>query len=97
VLGGVGGAVYTLLVIELGHRLGGSGLVRAMALLITAYTAGSTVGPAIGGWLFDQTGLAGLAGTLLAIGAAAALLAARAVRAPPVLGTTTPARGASRR
>ena len=53
VLGGVGGAVYTLVVIELGHRLAGSGLVKAMGLLVSAYTGGTVGGPVLGGWLFD--------------------------------------------
>ena len=79
-LGGVGGAVYTLVVIELGHRLAGSGLVKAMGLLVTAYTAGTVGGPALGGWLFDHTGLAGLALALLAVGLLGAGLAWRAVR-----------------
>lgn len=96
VLGGVGGAVYTLVVIELGHRLAGAALVRAMGLLVTAYTIGSTAGPALGGALFDRAGLAGLAGALLGAGMFVALLAWRAVRAP-VVSATPPARAASRR
>lgn len=82
VLGGVGGAVYTLVVVELGHRLAGSDLVRAMAMLVTAYTLGTAGGPAAGGWLFDTLGLAGLAAVLLAIGAVGAGLAWRALRSP---------------
>lgn len=65
VLGGVGGAVYTLVVIELGHRLNGPGLVKAMSLLVTAYTGGTTLGPSLGGALFDVAGLLGLACALL--------------------------------
>lgn len=65
VLGGVGGAVYTLVVIELGHRLSGPGLVRAMGMLVTAYTAGTALGPVIGGGLFDLGGLPALAAGLL--------------------------------
>lgn len=80
VLGGVGGAVYTLVVIELGHRLGGSALIKAMGLLVTAYTAGTAGGPMLGGWLFDRAGLPGLAGVLMACGVAGALLAWRALR-----------------
>lgn len=80
VLGGVGGAVYTLVVIELGHRLGGGALVQAMGLLVTAYTAGTVGGPALGGWLFDGAGLAGLSLAMMACGVAGALLAWRALR-----------------
>jgi predicted MFS family arabinose efflux permease len=63
-LGGVGGAVYTLMVIELGHRLAGSTLVRAVALLVTSYSVGTALGPMLGGWMFDRHGLGGLALTL---------------------------------
>jgi MFS family permease len=79
VLGGVGGAVYTLVVIELGHRLSGSALVRSMGLLVTAYTAGTAGGPALGGWLFDRAGLSGLAAVLMACGVVGAGLAWRAL------------------
>jgi MFS family permease len=80
VLGGVGGAVYTLVVIELGHRLSGSSLVKAMSALVTAYTLGTAGGPMIGGWLFDQTGLRGLALALLAVALVGCALAWRALR-----------------
>ena len=80
VLGGVGGAVYTLVVIELGHRLVGSGLVKAMGLLVTAYTAGTAGGPALGGWLFDWAGLPGLAAVMTLCGLMGAGLAWRALR-----------------
>ena len=80
VLGGVGGAVYTLVVIELGHRLVGSGLVKAMGLLVTAYTAGTAGGPALGGWLFDRAGLPGLAAVMTLCGLVGAGLAWRALR-----------------
>lgn len=63
ILGGVGGSVYTLVVIELGHRLSGSGLVRAMSLLVTTYSAGTMIGPTLGGLAFDAGGL-----RLLALG-----------------------------
>jgi MFS family permease len=85
VLGGVGGAVYTLVVIELGHRLGGAALVRAMGLLVTAYTAGTVGGPALGGWLFDLGGLQLLALAMGACGVAGAVQAWRALRGLPVL------------
>jgi MFS family permease len=80
VLGGVGGAVYTLIVIELSHRLAGGALVKAMGLLVTAYTGGTVGGPVLGGWLFDAAGLHGLALALLACGLLGAALAWRALR-----------------
>jgi MFS family permease len=82
VLGGVGGAVYTLVVIELGHRLRGAGLVRAMGLLVTAYTVGTAAGPALGGALFDATGLRGLAAALALLALLGGAAAWRALGAP---------------
>jgi MFS family permease len=78
VLGGVGGSIYTLVVIELGHRLNGAGLLRAMGLLVSAYTLGTAGGPVSGGWLFDRYGLRGLAATLLGFAVLGAALAWRA-------------------
>jgi MFS family permease len=82
VLGGVGGAVYTLVVIELGHRVNGSALVKSMGLLVTAYTAGTVGGPALGGWMFDRAGLPGLAAVMTLCAALGAGLAWRALRKP---------------
>ncbi len=62
--GGAGGAVYTALVIDLGHRLSGPALVRAMGKTVTSYTAGTMIGPALGGLLFDLGGLPALAGAI---------------------------------
>jgi MFS family permease len=81
-LGGVGGAVYTLMIVELGHRLGGAALVRAVGALVTAYALGTAAGPALGGALFDATGLHGLAAALLTTAAAGLALTARALRRP---------------
>jgi hypothetical protein len=80
-LGGVGGAVYTLLIVELGHRLAGAALVRAIGALVTAYAAGTAAGPTLGGWLFDAGGLPALAGALLLLSAAGLALTPRALRA----------------
>jgi predicted MFS family arabinose efflux permease len=66
-------------VIELGHRLVGSSLVKAMGLLVTAYTAGTAGGPVLGGWLFDLAGLQGLAAVMTLCGLAGAGLAWRAL------------------
>ncbi len=68
-LGGVGGAVYTLMIVELGHRLSGAALVRAIGVLVTAYALGTALGPSVGGALFDAAGLPGLAGALLVLSA----------------------------
>ena len=61
VYGGMGGVIYTLAMVELGHTLNGSALVRATSVLVVCYTAGSASGPVLGGWLFDRGGLAWLA------------------------------------
>jgi MFS family permease len=92
-LGGVGGAIYTLVVIELGHRLRGAGLVKAMGLLVTGYTLGTAGGPAAGGWLFDQLGLRGLSAVLLGVAVVGCALAWRAMQAQPRV--TPPAAGSS--
>lgn len=80
-LGGVGGAVYTLLIVELGHRLAGAALVRAIGGLVTAYAAGTAAGPTLGGWLFDAGGLPALAAALLVLSAVGLALTPRALRA----------------
>jgi MFS family permease len=78
-LGGVGGAVYTLMSVELGHRLGGAALVQAVGALVTAYSLGTAAGPTLGGALFDAAGLYGLAAALLGTGAAGLALTVRAL------------------
>jgi MFS family permease len=79
-LGGVGGAVYTLLIVELGHRLAGAALVRAIGGLVTAYAAGTAAGPTLGGALFDAGGLPALAAALLVLSAVGLALTPRALR-----------------
>jgi MFS family permease len=64
VFGGMGGVIYTLAMVELGHHLQGKVLVRATSALVVCYTAGSASGPVMGGWLFDQGGLAWMAAGL---------------------------------
>lgn len=64
VLGGVGGAVYTLSIIELGHRLTGSALVKAISALVISYSLGTAAAPPLGGLIFDRLGLVGFAGAL---------------------------------
>ncbi len=88
VLGGMGAAIYTLVVIEFGHRFTGAELLRAMAFLVTGYTSGTSLGPVIGGALFDAGGLPGLAAGLLASSAAGGWCAWRAAR----LASPAPAR-----
>jgi MFS family permease len=48
VWGGAGGCLYTLTIIDIGEREGGTALFEATALLVLAYTIGAIVGPLVG-------------------------------------------------
>lgn len=77
-MGGVGGAVYTLIVIAIGHRLTGTELIKAMGWLIIAYALGSVSGPLIGGAIFDLAGFTALTLAFCAaslVGIASAMMA----------------------
>jgi len=77
-MGGVGGAVYTLIVIAIGHRLTGTELIQAMGWLIIAYALGSVSGPLIGGAIFDLAGFPALTLAFCAaslVGIASAIMA----------------------
>jgi predicted MFS family arabinose efflux permease len=79
-LGGMGGAVYTLMIVELGHRLNGSNLVKAVAALVTAYSLGTAVGPTVGGATFDAGGLTSLSLLLLGLSSVGFALTWRTLR-----------------
>lgn len=79
-LGGMGGAVYTLMIVELGRRLNGSNLVKAVAALVTAYSLGTAVGPTVGGATFDAGGLTSLSLLLLGLSGVGFALTRRALR-----------------
>jgi MFS family permease len=72
VCGGAGGALYTLAMIEIGHRHEGTALVNATAVLVLSYTVGAMLSPALGaaalqwapGWGFPAL-LAGVAALAL--------------------------------
>ncbi|MEZ5728595.1 MAG: MFS transporter [Burkholderiaceae bacterium] len=49
VWGGAGGALYTLAMIEIGHRHRGPDLIEATSVLVLAYTLGGLFGPAVAG------------------------------------------------
>jgi MFS family permease len=74
VLGGAGGAIYTLSIVELGHRLSGSALVKAVSALVIVYALGTALSPALGGLIFDQTGLSGFAAVLVTLSLAGLLV-----------------------
>jgi MFS family permease len=82
-LGGMGGAVYTLMIVELGHRLSGPSLVKAVAALVTAYSLGTAVGPSVGGATFDAGGLSSLALLLLALSSVGIAVTWRGLRPKP--------------
>lgn len=78
--GGVGGTLYTLVMIRVGVVFRGADVPTATALAITAYTFGALIGPAIAGPAMDASPRHGLAAVLavMALAALAAMLAERA-------------------
>ena len=84
--GGAGGALYTLAMIELGHRHRGVRLISATALLVMSYTMGGLCGPIVSGYAIDMSigfafpiAFASIAG----VGLAALWLAGRQDRRDP--------------
>jgi MFS family permease len=76
VWGGVGGALYTLAIIEVAHQFDGRATAGGAAAMITGYTWGGTLGPLASGSVLQAGGLVALSG-LLTVLALAALGAAR--------------------
>jgi MFS family permease len=60
VWGGAGGALYTLAMVHIGHRLQGEALVRTTSVLVLSYTLGSMCAPALGGMALQWAGAFGL-------------------------------------
>ncbi|TWO70485.1 MFS transporter [Caenimonas sedimenti] len=81
VWGGVGGALYTLTMVQVAHAFAGRATAGGAAAMITGYTLGGSIGPLASGAVLQWAGLIALAGTLSAL-ALFALAAAR--RAAPV-------------
>lgn len=79
VWGGVGGALYTLTMVQVAHAFAGRATAGGAAAMITGYTWGGTVGPVASGSALEGGGAPGLA-LLLAAFALAALGAARRTR-----------------
>jgi MFS family permease len=80
VWGGIGGALYTLTMVEVAHEFEGRATAGGAAAMITGYTVGATVGPVASGSALQWGGLVGLA-ALLAVLAVGTLVAARSVPA----------------
>jgi len=76
VWGGVGGALYTLTMVQVAHAFAGRATAGGAAAMITGYTWGGTLGPVASGSALEGGGAAGLA-AVLALFALAALTAAR--------------------
>jgi MFS family permease len=76
VWGGVGGALYTLSMVQVAHAFAGRATAGGAAAMITGYTWGGTLGPVASGSALQAGGAPGLA-LLLALLALAALTAAR--------------------
>lgn len=78
VWGGVGGALYTLTMVEVAHRFEGRATAGGAAAMISGYTVGGVVGPVAAGGALQLAGAPGLA-LLLGAMALATLVAARSV------------------
>jgi MFS family permease len=81
VWGGVGGALYTLTMVQVAHAFSGRATAGGTAAMITGYTWGGTLAPVASGSALEGGGTRGLA-IVLALLALAALAAARRA-APP--------------
>lgn len=82
VWGGVGGALYTLTMVQVAHAFAGRATAGGAAAMITGYTLGGTAGPLASGTALQAGGTGGLAVTLSVL-AFFAVAAARRVPAPP--------------
>lgn len=80
VWGSAGGALYTLVMIDIGHRLQGRALLQGTGVLVLAYTAGGMLAPLTGGWALQAAPGWGLA---LGAGAVAAVTVALLWRQAP--------------
>lgn len=78
VWGGVGGALYTLTMVEVAHVFAGRATAGGAAAMITGYTLGGTAGPVAAGAALQFGGVVGLA-VLLGALACGTLAAARSV------------------
>ncbi len=76
VWGGVGGALYTLSMVQVAHAFAGRATAGGAAAMITGYTWGGTLGPLASGAALQAGGAPGLA-VLLSLLAVATLVAAR--------------------
>jgi len=71
VWGGVGGMLYTLAMIQVGHGFSGPALLRATSAIVFGYTLGGTLGPAAIGAVLEIAPRHGLPLALAALASAA--------------------------
>jgi MFS family permease len=81
VWGGVGGALYTLTMVQVAHAFAGRTASGGTAAMITGYTWGGTLGPVVSGSALQGGGTFGLAVVLSLLALAALVAARRAVSA----------------
>jgi MFS family permease len=95
--GGAAGGLNTLAVIEVGHRITGAGLSTGLLAVALAYTAGSTIGPVLTGWVTFWLPGKGLAtSTALAVAAFIGVWATTSIGLPARLrAATAPEQGAA--
>jgi MFS family permease len=82
VWGGVGGALYTLTMVQVAHAFAGRATAGGAAAMITGYTWGGTLGPVASGSALQASGAIGLALMLALLGGLALAAARKAVPQP---------------
>ena len=78
VWGGVGGALYTLSMVQVAHAFSGRATAGGTAAMITGYTWGGTIGPVVSGSALEAGGAVGLAVGLAGLAVAGLVSARRA-------------------
>ena len=76
--GGVGGALYTLSMVQVAHRFAGRSTAGGAAAMITGYTVGGAIAPPVSGTALQFGGVLGLS-VMLSLLALAALWSARRI------------------
>lgn len=83
VWGGVGGALYTLTMVQVAHAFHGRATAGGAAAMITGYTAGGAAGSVLSGAALQWQGAMGLSLGLSALAVAALIAARQPVPQPP--------------
>ncbi len=81
--GGVGGALYTLTMVQVAHSFQGRATAGGAAAMITGYTAGGAAGSVLSGAALQWQGPVGLSLVLSALAIAALIAARQPVPQPP--------------